>query len=96
LQQPVDRHLKKDLENQSDEDQWLCPLMTGPHGKRFLDINLDEYLELLDWTGRQIVEGKKGAIPPHLAPILFRLEVEKDQWRGAVTLAHLSTGWPVK
>ncbi len=43
-------------------------------------MDLDDYLELLDWTGRKVVAGKKGAIPEHLAPILQRLDIERDQW----------------
>jgi len=43
-------------------------------------MDLDAYLELLDWTGRRMAAGKKGAIPDHLVPILERLEVESDQW----------------
>jgi hypothetical protein len=45
-----------------------------------LPIQLDEYLELLDWTGRAVVEGKRGAIPAHLAPILDRLAVNGQKW----------------
>jgi hypothetical protein len=32
-----------------------------------------QYLDLLDWTGRQHAMGKRGAIPASLAPILERL-----------------------
>jgi hypothetical protein len=45
-----------------------------------LPIQLDEYLELLDWTGRAIAKGKRGAIPAHLAPILERLSVNGQKW----------------
>ena len=41
---------------------------------------MDEYLELLDWTGRQIRSDKRGAIPARLAPILKRLSLEVDGW----------------
>jgi len=34
---------------------------------------LSQYLELLDWTGREIRVGKRGAIPDSLAPILTRI-----------------------
>jgi hypothetical protein len=34
-----------------------------------------EYLQLLDWTGRQIRKVKSGAVPSELAPILERLSV---------------------
>ena len=60
--------------------QWLCPLRDETHRRGFLAVDLDDYLELLDWTGRRIVAGKKGVIPAHLAPILTRLDVDEEQW----------------
>ena len=39
----------------------------------FLPMRVDDYLRLLDWTGRQIRDDKPGAIPNRLAPILDRL-----------------------
>jgi hypothetical protein len=45
-----------------------------------LPLSLDEYLEVLDWTGREIREGKRGHIPEHIAPILKRLEIDCDCW----------------
>ncbi len=60
--------------------EWLCPLRDGPDRRGFLAVDLDDYLTLLDWTGRKVVEGKKGSIPGHLAPILERLEIDGDQW----------------
>jgi len=46
----------------------------------FLPMALDEYLKLLDWTGRQVVRGKWGAIPAELAPILDRLQIAAADW----------------
>ena len=46
----------------------------------FLPITLDEYLELLDWTGRQVRADKRGAIPDNLLPILRQLQVNADAW----------------
>ena len=43
-----------------------------------LPLSLDEYLRLLDWTGRQVRQGKRGAIPKTLAPILERLAICED------------------
>jgi len=60
--------------------RWLCPLRDEPNRRGFLAMDLDEYLALLDWTGHQVVAGKKGDIPEHLAPILQRLNIEGDQW----------------
>jgi hypothetical protein len=48
--------------------------------KGFLPISLAAYLELLDWTGRQIRRGKRGSIPQHLAPILERLGLDTSGW----------------
>ncbi|TWU05025.1 transposase [Stieleria varia] len=48
--------------------------------KGFLWFPLEQYLELLDWTARQIAEGKHGKTPEHLAPILQRLGLESSVW----------------
>jgi REP element-mobilizing transposase RayT len=39
-----------------------------------------DYLELVDWSGRAIVEGKSGSIPDHFPPILKRLSIEPEQY----------------
>ncbi len=39
-----------------------------------------DYLELVDWSGRAIVESKKGFIPEHLPPILQRLDMSPEQY----------------
>ena len=80
----------------SAPDDWLAPLplcegenllgsmpSTGAarasdHG--FLPMSLEQYLELLDWTGRQLASGKRGAIPADLAPILERLQIAEKDW----------------
>ena len=43
-------------------------------------MTLDQYLKLLDWTGRQIRKDKVGAIPKDCAPILERLECSAETW----------------
>jgi REP element-mobilizing transposase RayT len=48
--------------------------------KGFLAVSLRAYLELLDWTGRQIRRGKCGSIPAHLKPILARIGLEGNGW----------------
>lgn len=45
-----------------------------------LPFQLNEYLELVDWTGRIIRDDKRGAIPASLPPILERLEIDAKQW----------------
>ena len=48
--------------------------------KGFLSISLARYLELLDWTGRQLRHGKRGAIPSELAPIMKRIGIDSSGW----------------
>ena len=45
-----------------------------------LPIQLDKYLSLLDWTGRQLRAASQGAIPTQLVPILERLGIVGDGW----------------
>jgi REP element-mobilizing transposase RayT len=53
----------------------------GPHaGESAIPCCTADYLELVDWTGRAIAAGKKGAIPPNLPPILGRLRMEPEQY----------------
>ncbi len=51
----------------------------------FLPLDPDGYLELLDWTGRQIRSDKRGAVPAGLQPILDRLRINADAWVDTVT-----------
>ena len=50
------------------------------HTARINAIALRDYLQLVDWTGRQIREGKTGRIPDHLGPILERLGLDSAAW----------------
>jgi len=45
-----------------------------------LPFKLEDYLELIDLTGRMIKEGKRGNIDVSLAPILQRVNITSDQW----------------
>jgi len=73
---------------------WLAPiaLEPSPHESRdcptarrltnrgCLFMSLDQYLQLIDWTGRQMRLDKPGQIPSHLAPILTRLDCSPEAW----------------
>ena len=78
----------REAKHSRTRDRWLCRLDHRKNkcpGKQaaklgLIPLSTEEYLELLDWTGRQIRAGKRGAIPGHLAPILKRLSLEVDTW----------------
>jgi REP element-mobilizing transposase RayT len=64
----------------------LKPLL--PFENRLIDnwqagilFDFEDYLNLVDWTGRIIRSDKRGHIEEHLPPILARLEISADQWR---------------
>lgn len=74
---------------------WLAPLGEGSmepgaqpsrsgarcSDKAVLPIQLTDYLQLVEWTGRQLKKGQGGAIPEHLPPILERLGIANEhQW----------------
>ena len=78
-------------------DAWLCPIgserdSADPqtqvdalnHGPGFLTMDLDDYLALLDWAGREVRADKRGGIPPTIAPILERLHLQADGWLACV------------
>ena len=46
----------------------------------FLPLPLEQYLALLDWTGRQARRDKRGQIPAELSPILERLQLSGETW----------------
>jgi len=47
-------------------------------------VSEEEYLELLDWSGRRLAFGKRGRIPPEVEPVLGRLRLDHEQWLGTV------------
>ena len=66
--------------------------------KGFLPMSTEEYLQLLDWTSRQIVVGKPGATPEGIPPLLERVQLKPSSWLGLVQnfgeLFHNVAGQP--
>ena len=60
----------------------LMPFVGNPREAmpKGLPFRLKEYLELVDWTGRLIRDGKRGAIPADAPPILQRLGIKPRYW----------------
>lgn len=81
-------------DNEQSPDSWLSPIFSdslpadqqyAKQKKRASDtsamgIDFDQYLELLDWTGKQTRVDKPGSIPANLDPILKRLDINGEYW----------------
>jgi len=62
---------------------WLMPFLANSNSftlQQAIPFKLDDYLVLLDTTGRLITDSKKAAIPQNLAPILERLQLTQRGW----------------
>ena len=46
-----------------------------------LSLTADAYLELIDWTARQLRPDKRGAIAASIPPILAKLGLRDRQWQ---------------
>lgn len=53
-------------------------------GSPLTSISEEAYLELLDWTGREVRADKPGCIPPEIAPILTELQIRTERWVSTV------------
>ena len=54
----------------------VVPVRDPPH----LEISLESYLGLVDWTGRMLREDEVGAIPDDVIPVVSRLTGDSDDW----------------
>ena len=73
---------------------WLAPIELEPKRKKVREkspsrrasnrgcvfMSLPEYLQLLDWTGRQLKPGKRGSITKTAPPSLERLNLSAEVW----------------
>ena len=58
----------------------LRPFRSSDDGRGSIPYRFEDYLALVDWTGRQIREDKRGHIDAHLPPIIQRLNIDHDAW----------------
>jgi len=60
------------------------------NSERVIPYDLQDYLELVDWSGRAVVEGKRGSIPENLPPILARLNIDPENYLRFVSRSEKS------
>ena len=68
--------------NLNQQSNGLLPFAGNPRNDmpKGLPFRLNDYLELVDWSGRIMREDKKGQIPEHLPDILQRLKLDSRHW----------------
>jgi REP element-mobilizing transposase RayT len=59
---------------------WIAPLESCQASDDATTLSVEDYLTLVDETGRLLREGKRGAIPERLAKILIRLDLDVESW----------------
>jgi hypothetical protein len=76
----------------SDPSMATSPLKPVAGGLRpIIDITTAQYLQILDWTGRQLAPGKRGRILPHVPAILKTMDHDAKYWTTRV--AAFGSGW---
>lgn len=77
------RSLKSAIgENSTVQPAELLPFVGNPREPMpdGLPFKLDDYLELVDWSGRIVREGRRGAIAANAPTILQRLAITPETW----------------
>ena len=81
-------------EREKEAGIWLAPMAActpardpASYDARQVAITAEQYLSLLDLTGRVMAVGKSGRIPPELPAILKRLDLKVESWL-ATMLGH--------
>jgi REP element-mobilizing transposase RayT len=83
----IQQRIKKAINSQQpghrdQQPEALFPFVGYPRKDmpQGLPFQLNDYLELVDWSGRILRDDKKGAIPDHLPDILQRLDMDAKQF----------------
>jgi len=79
--------LREQARAEASRDQWLVPFRPEESPPSLDDprawlygLSEEDYLNLLDQTGRQIRDGKRGHLSDDLRPILERLDLDVEGW----------------
>ena len=59
-------------------DEFLRPFVQHAEDEAGIPFRLSDYLELVNWAGRGIIDGKKGCIPNNTPPVLNRLGMNAE------------------
>ena len=83
LQTSIHTSIKKRLEKLSFQPELLTrpiqPMANSING-RIININLKDYVELVDWAGKSIVHPNKAKMPAHINSLLSAMNLQPDSW----------------
>ena len=71
----------------------LLDFTKGDPNQPGIPFTHDDYLMLVDWTGRAVRDDKRGAIPDHLPTILKRLQLNQKTWIAQATQFEQRYRW---
>ncbi|MEJ2613290.1 MAG: transposase [Candidatus Thiodiazotropha sp.] len=76
------RSINLDDNDHTGQPAHLHPFVGNPRDEmpKGLPFRLTDYIELLDWTGRAILENKRGFISSEQPPMLERLRIDPKNW----------------
>ena len=82
IRKNIDSFLSPLTIDEKNDPVGLCPSETGTRcsDKGYLTMSETDYFQLLDWTAREPVEGKRGATPESVGPVLKRLGLARTAW----------------
>ena len=82
IQKRIAAVLNSEYSTAPEQPAFLLPFAGNPRNDmpKGLPFRLEDYLQLVDWTGRIMREDKRGAIDSSIPPILERLNIEPKHW----------------
>ncbi|MDZ7753366.1 MAG: transposase [Gammaproteobacteria bacterium] len=78
----VKAHTSDDPNDPHNQPRELMPFVDNSHtyATKGLPMPLNDYLDLVNWTGRAIIQARDGAYPDEVPPTLKRLHIEPEHW----------------
>lgn len=80
------QHRIHELKDRPTPDIPLALFQDQSRSEDMLPMYLPDYLELVDWTGRATVQGKRDSIPRNTAQILDSIGFDKESWIQGIAL----------
>ena len=77
---PEQREMLGLARQQAAADAWLCPMGTEAGQHTVLDMGIDGYLSLVDWTGRQLAGDKPGVLSGESQELVVKLSLDAAAW----------------